>query len=149
MKRLMILTVGVCLLFAAMPVIAQSAADEAAIKKANEDRLTAYNAKDVKAYLPFMDVDCRNGFNGNPCSAAARESGEFPEGQKTAQIRILKEGDIQFITPDVAVYRYTMELTGTGSPDVDGNHEAARVYVKRDGKWLVAVGGVRRAVVEE
>ncbi len=37
MKRLMILTVGRCLLFAAVPAMAQSAADEAAVRKANEE----------------------------------------------------------------------------------------------------------------
>ena len=70
MKYLMILTVGVCLLFATVPAVADQAADEAAVREANEQRIAVWNAKDVKAYLAFFDEGCKIGFNGNPCAAA-------------------------------------------------------------------------------
>ncbi len=153
MKYLMILTVGVCLLFAAVPVVAQNAADEAAIREANEQRIAIWNAKkDAKAYLVFFDEDCTNGFNGNPCAAEIRESGEFSEQDKNARIKILEQGDVVFITPDVAIYRYTSEISGRvdadGKPRPPGKSQNAVVYAKKDGKWLLAAHNLRRPVEE-
>ena len=137
MKRLMILTVGLCLLITVAPVMAQSAADEAAIKKANADRIAVWNAKDANAYPAFFDKDCTASFDGGPCGADA-----FPEEWKNAKIRVVKDIGIAFITPGVAILRYTTENTGfldaNGKPGPPGKSQNARVYVKKDGKWLMA-----------
>ena len=163
MKYLMILTVGVFLLFASVPAVAQSTADEAAIREANEQRIAAWHAKDVKAYLAFYDDDCTQDWTGGPCMAEIRESGEFPEAWKTgagrwdtsgttcmnchnananAKIKVDKEIGIAFITPDVAILRYTTENTGfldaDGKPVPPGKLQYATVYGKKDGKWLIA-----------
>ena len=128
MKYLMIPTVGLCLLFAAAPVMAQSAADEAAIKKANEQWTAAYNAKDADAYLAFFDKDCTAGWTGGPCNAGIKERGEIPQN---ARAKIIKQGDVVFITPDVAIFRDSWE--GARRKD-----QRASVFVKKGGKWLLA-----------
>ena len=79
-------------------VAAQSAADEAAVRKAIEQRVTAYNAKDAKAFLASTDEDCET-WSGNPCNAAIRESGIIPPGQ----YKLTEEIGLVFITPDVAI----------------------------------------------
>jgi ketosteroid isomerase-like protein len=144
MKRLIIFTVGVCLLLAAVPATAQIAADKAAIRQANEQRLAAWNAKDVKAYLPFFDEDCTNGWAGGPCAATPRDTGAFAETQKNAQVKILEDIGIVFVTPDVAIHRYTHESSGLldeedGKPLPPQKAQRANVFVRKGGKWLLAV----------
>ncbi len=64
------------------------------------------------------------------------------------QVNIVEKGDVVFITPDVAVYRFTSEYSGyvdeDGKPLPPGKGQAVRVYVKKDGKWLLAVTGLNR-----
>lgn len=153
MKYLMILMVGVCLLFAAVPAVADQAADEAAIKKANDRRLAAWHAKDVKVYLSYFTKDCTSNFAGGPCGGGlVRESGKFPETWKNAKIEILKKGDVSFVTSDVAVLRYTSESSGfvdaDGKPEPTGKDQIVGVYVKKEGKWLVAVHRLIRPIEE-
>ncbi len=137
MKYLMILTVGICLLLTSVPVTADQAADETAIREANEQRIAVWNAKDAKAYPAFFDKDCTDSFDGGPCSADA-----FQEATKNAKLRVVKDAGVVFITPDVAILRYTTEDSGfvdaDGKPQPPGKSQYARVYVKKDGKWLMA-----------
>ncbi len=143
MRTFITLTIAIALLIAVAPVMADQAADEAAIKKAHEQRIAAYNAKDVKAYLTFFDEDCTNAYNGNSCGANIRESGEFPEARKTNQVKKLEERSIVFITPDTAIHRYVAGITGRldadGKPLPPGKAERANVFVRKGGKWLLAV----------
>jgi hypothetical protein len=147
MKYLKILLVGVCLLFAAAQVMAQSAADEAAVREANEQRIDAWNAKDENAYPAFLHDDCTSGFDGAPCSAGA-----FREEWKNAKLKVVDDKGIVFITPDVAIYRYTQEGSGfvdaNGNPTPPGRNQTLRVFVKKDDKWLVAMAGPMQPVEE-
>jgi len=122
-------------------VQAQSAADEAAIRQANEQRITVWNAKDVKAYLTFFDEDCTEGWVAGPCAADPR-AGAFPETAKNARLTIPDETGVVFIAPDVAVLRYTYEgsgfLNADGKPEPPGKTQRAEVFVRKGGKWLLA-----------
>ena len=51
MKRLLVLTIGICLLLTSVPVMADQAEDEAAIRKAYQKLLTAFNNHDAKAMM--------------------------------------------------------------------------------------------------
>lgn len=55
MRHLLILTVGVCLLFASVPAMAGQAEDEAAIRKIMKQREAAYNRHDVTALGAQLD----------------------------------------------------------------------------------------------
>ena len=55
MKYLMILTVGVCLLIGTVPVMADQAADEAAIREASDKIMAAFSAHDMEGQLAFYD----------------------------------------------------------------------------------------------
>jgi hypothetical protein len=118
------------------PVFDQ-AAEEAAIRKANEDRIAVWNAKDEMAYPAFFDKDCTDGLDGGPCEADA-----FLEATKNTKLSVVKDAGVVFITSDVAILRYTTEDTGSldadGKPEPPGKGQYARVYVKKDGKWLMA-----------
>lgn len=89
MRYSVIFTVGLSLTFAAALAIADQTADEAAIRKANEGRITVWNAKDENGYPAFVHNGCTSGFDGTPCAAGA-----FPEEWKNAKIKVVEgEGD--------------------------------------------------------
>jgi len=127
----------------ASAVQAQSAADEATIREAYDQRIAAYNAHDAEAYMAFFDDDCTSGWDGAPCLAAFRKAGGFPEEQKTSRAKLLEHIGVEFITPDIAIHRYTFE--GSGGLDADGKPlpptrtQRAEVFVRKGGKWLLAV----------
>jgi uncharacterized protein (TIGR02246 family) len=144
MKRFMIFTVGVCLLFAAVPAVAQSAADEAAILKAEENFDAAWNAHDAKVVVATM-VENVEGWEGQYKGKAAIEeqlTGFFAGPGKDFHTELLDVIGVYFVTPDVAIYKARYEASGV--VDEGGNAEPAekllfaRVYVKKNGGWLGA-----------
>ena len=92
MRFLMILTVGVCLLFTAMPAIAQSAADEAAIREVSKQAWATYNAKDLKAFMACWG-ESHEGWDGNIKGLAGLEKAiakQFKQS-KDGQLKIVEE----------------------------------------------------------
>ena len=141
MKYLMILTVGVCLLFAAVPAVAQSAADEAAVREATKQFMAAYNKHDTKAIVELIDEECRQwGDAVKGKTAYAKWYGERFERSKDLQVKLSEEISVDFITPDIAIHKFRTETTG--SVDEDGNLQPpgkglrAYLYVKKNGQWL-------------
>ncbi len=144
MKYLMTLTVGVCLLFASVPAVAQNAADEAAVREAIEKLVATYNSKDVKAMVALLDetsVPWESGVKGT------REGQEqyFTEvfaTQKDVKSKITKEVGIVFVTPDVAIYKAYADVTGIVDDDGKAMPLAkflgAWLMVKKGGNWLMA-----------
>jgi ketosteroid isomerase-like protein len=141
MKRLMILTVGVCLLFATAPVMAQSAADEAAVRKFMEDSWTLIRKHDSKALGTLYSATCEN-FTGTLKGAAAMEKMwmDFFATNENIQMKQSEEIGIHFITPEVVAYKARYEVSGRidsdGKPTPPSNNAGLFVLVKEDGRWL-------------
>jgi ketosteroid isomerase-like protein len=156
MRILLFVTLMVCLAFAfcapppepepepeaAPEPVFDQAAEEAAIRKANEERTAVYNVRDANAYMAFFDEDCTTGWTSGPCLADIKESGDFPEQSSDAQAQILEQGDVAFITPEVAILRDSWEGSGAldenGEPLPPRSNQRASVFVKKQGKWLIA-----------
>ena len=138
MRRLLILTVGICLLLASVPAMADQAADEAAIRKVVEQVNTAYNKKDAKAMASGFTENFEN-LSGT--RKGRKELSEYWASQKS-HYKQLDEIGIIFVTPDVAIFKERGELTGRfdadGKPQPPQKVLEAWVLVKKNGKWMVA-----------
>ena len=144
MKYLMILAIGVCLLLTSAPATADQAADEAAIREASKKIEAAFNAHDAKASVAMYDETIEM-WDGTYKGRAEQEKAYveyFKSGLKNAKMTPLEEIGIVFVTPDVAIHKMRREMTGMVDEDgkamPDAKHIHARVFVKRDGKWLLA-----------
>jgi ketosteroid isomerase-like protein len=148
MRYLMILTVGLCLLFASVPAIAEGTQDEAAIRKVLEQTYIFANKHDAKAMSAQFadDFEVWNGSTKGPV-----EYGKYLfvmwERHKDVQYKLLDEIGIIFVTPDVAIYKVREEVKGElnadGRPQAPRRRLAARVLVKRNGKWVYAASFYR------
>ena len=134
-NKLMIL--GVFLIFASAPAVADRAADEAAIREATKQFNTALNRNDTKAIEALLDENLEN-WKGDLKGPAAlvRAIKDNPD----TTVRFLEEVGIVFLTPDVAVHKFYEENSGwrdgDGNPSPPAKALRAYVYAKKNGKWL-------------
>jgi len=154
MKKLLILTIGFCSLFTSVPAMADQAADEAAIRNAEEEYIVTWNAHDGKA-LCATCVEEYESWNGNVNGRPACEKyyGEnFAGPWKNFQVKLSEEVGVVFVTPDVAIYKARYAHSGgfdrEGKALPAGKVLYARVYVKKNGKWLGAHGQLVRPIEE-
>ncbi len=153
MKYLVILTVGVCLLIATVPAVADQAEDAAAIMKMLVQSDVFINKKDAKALAGLMD-EVNEDWDGSNKGRAAQEkaSAEFMKNQKAYQYKALDEIGLIFVTPDVAIFKEYGEWSGyvdeNGKTLPPGKGLYAGVVVKRNGKWLIAAE-FTRPITEE
>ena len=67
---------------------------------------------------------------------------EYLQLAKNARMKELEEIGIVFVTPDVAIHKLRREMSGMVDADgktlPDTKQIHARVFVKRNGKWLQA-----------
>ena len=137
MRLLMILTVGMCLLFAAVPAVAQNAADEAAIREAAEQIRETTNKGDIKSHLDLY-ADPFENFEDSSDRAAHQQT---HDGLKDLRQKLLADGGIVFLTPDVAIHKFRQESTGLidddGNPLPPSKSLVAFIYVKKGDKWLM------------
>ena len=137
MKYPMILTVGLCLVFAAVPAMADQAEDEVAIREATKQFNDALNKHDTKTISALLDENCET-WERTFIGRAALVKGI--EDNPDRAVKFLKEISTVFLTPDVAVHKFYEE--NSGWRDEDGNPlppvkgRRAYVYVKKNGKWL-------------
>ena len=149
MKRLLILTIGFCLLLSSVPVMADQAEDEAAIRKVVEQVYAALNKHDAKA-MGALYVDDFENWSGSIKGRVAWEKNlsELFENSKDSQWKQLEEIAIIFVTPDVAIYKDRHELSGW--VDADGQQLPplkrlwGGMFAKKNGKWLIAGQFIRR-----
>ena len=144
MKYLMILMVGVCLLFAPAPAMADQAEDEAAIREASEKIVAAFNAHDAAACAALYDQKIES-LQGSGRAEHEKLVADNFQRNKAVKYSLMKPSDeigITFVTPDVAIHKLLREITGwldaDGKPLPPLKQVHARVFVKRDGKWLLA-----------
>jgi ketosteroid isomerase-like protein len=131
-------------LFGACAVVnADQAAEEAAIRKAAEKIQAVFNEHDAKGLEPLFDekIESWNGDAKGP-SEHSKMYAEIFQRQPELQMNRLEEIGIIFVTPDVAIYKHRRKMTGRR--DADGKSLSdlvelhTRVFVKRNGKWLLA-----------
>lgn len=117
------------------------AKDEAAIRRVVREVADIYKSRDSVA----MSNICDETFMNLGSVYRGRENIEiffrgFFKGMGDIQVSILEEIDLDFVTPDVAIYQMRVEFTNL-PPGADGNPQppqewvAANVYVKREGIW--------------
>ncbi|TFB11474.1 hypothetical protein E3V55_03660 [Candidatus Marinimicrobia bacterium MT.SAG.3] len=142
MKYLITLTIGVCLLFPAVPAMADLGEDEAAVRKAWEQSQAAFNNHDAKMMAALSDQSNESWDGNRKWTAGADHMADLFKRQPSIKSKRLEEIGIIFFTPDVAVYKALMD--NTGLVDEDGNPLpqvkwlGAWVMVKKNGKWLSA-----------
>ncbi len=120
-------------------VQADPAADEAAIRKAVESYVAAFNGGDAKALAAHWSPDA---VYTNPISGEAVVGRDAIEQQFASifaadqSIKLVAETDsIQFISPGVAVEHGTARVMAADQTPTETEYTA--VYVKRDGAWLL------------
>ena len=134
MKYLMILTVGICLLLASVPAMADQAADEAAIRQAVKKLDATWNAKDLDAHVALIDEnyvlnDRKKG------KAAHREYLEKLWSSEDYSQYKDEEIDLVFVTSDVAIYRMNSLELRTNEKSI-----TAWIFSKKSGRWLLSAG---------
>ena len=138
MKYLMILTVGICLL--TVPAMAQSAADEAAVRDATKQYFTAHNKHDAKAVGALLDEKFQNwtGERKNRADTVKYLEDRFAR-MKVVQINLDEDIGVDFTTPDIAIHKFYSK--STGFLQADGTSRPMRglygfLYVRKSGQWL-------------
>jgi uncharacterized protein (TIGR02246 family) len=122
------------------------AADDQAIKDRIQSFQDAWNKHDVKAMAGVFTDD---GTLVNPFAVTAHGRDEISkvftdEHEHAFKATTYTSSDIaiQSITSDVAVVDSTGNITGIQAPDgsatADFPHHVTWVFVKQDGKWMVA-----------
>jgi uncharacterized protein (TIGR02246 family) len=117
----------------------ESSADEAAIRKADEAYVTAFNAHDAKALADawspeavYLNRATGAEVVGRP--AIAEQFTALFKDQPEVKLDLNVES-IQFVSPNVAVEHGTAQtLTPNAAPDETGY---SAVFVRRDGQWLL------------
>jgi uncharacterized protein (TIGR02246 family) len=141
MKRL-ILTAAIAVLEMASAMGAEAnrqAEDEAAIRKAVESYVAAFNQGDAKALAAMWSPDA---VYGNPLSDVQVVGREAIEAQfaaifdeaKGIKLEATTES-VQFVSPNVGVEQGTAKLIRPDQAPEETEYTA--VYVKRDGQWLL------------
>ncbi len=141
MKSLMILTVGVCLFLTAVPVVADQAADETAIRQAMEQMNAAWNKHQSAPELTAEDYENWSGsLKGRAANNKYWSDYYAREQAKDLRYKLLDEIGIIFVTPDVAIYKSRCETTGrlddSGKSLPSRKWLGAWVLVKKNDKWL-------------
>lgn len=140
--RQVILAVVVVTLFAAvasMQTKRGTAADEAAIRKNEDARVTAWNKHDAKAvaatYAADADRITDSGyFSGRP-QIEKNYADSFNGLDKNSTLKI--ESDrVRFLTADVAVSDGERVITGRTAGTVEIHNTS--IYVKHNGEWMLS-----------
>jgi uncharacterized protein (TIGR02246 family) len=116
-----------------------SAADEAAIRKADEAYVIAFNKHDAKTLADAWSPEAvyLNRVSGDEVVGRAAIAEEFAAVFKDQpEIKLdLNVQAIQFVSPNVAVEQgIAKTLTPKGEPEEE---EYSAVYVRREGQWLL------------
>ena len=123
--------------FAAQP--GEPAADEAAIRKADEAYVKAFNRHDAKALADAWSPEAvyLNRVSGDEVTGRAAIAEEFTAVFKDQpEVKLdLSVQSIQFVSPNVAVEQ---GIAKTLAPKAEPEEEEySAVYVKRQGQWLL------------
>jgi uncharacterized protein (TIGR02246 family) len=117
----------------------RQAADEAAIRKAVESYVAAFNQGDAKALAAMWAPEAvyTNPLNGEQVvgrEAIEKQFAAVFEGAKGAKLEATTDA-IQFVSPNVAVEQGTAKVILPDQAPEETEYTA--VYVKHDGQWLL------------
>jgi len=117
----------------------RQAKDEAAIRKAVESYVAAFNQGDAKALAGMWASEgvYTNPFSGEQVAGREAIEKQFAgifSGEKGVQLTATTEA-IQFVSPNVAVEQGTARVVRPGEQPEESEYTA--VYVKQDGQWLL------------
>ena len=142
MKYLITLTIGVCLLFSAVPAMADQAEDEAAIRKVFEQINAAFNNHDAKGMFALADKSVESWDGSRKGAAHFEYYADMFKRMPSIKSNLLEGIGIIFVTPDVAIYKARRDNTGLVDEDGKALPQlkwlGAWVMVKKNGKWLSA-----------
>ncbi len=131
----MLLMVGLLLVGAAGPAVAQSQADADAVKAAELRRFEVMTRKDYTALATLLGDDLIYTHS----SAAVDSKASYLESLTSGRVtyKVIKPSDLK-----VSVYGTTAIITGQAHMTVDANGQAidntlrfTDVWVQRDGRW--------------
>jgi len=124
---------------------AQTSEDDAAIRRSVEAMTSAFNRRDddatIRLVTPDADFVTVTGHRSrSPAEYIVARRKRFATALKHASIRTL-ETKIRFLRPDLALVHVTHEIRGmldAKNRELPPHTELSlRVYVKKDGKWLM------------
>ena len=138
----MLRTMSIVLLVASVNSFARAdgpSADEAAIRKAVESYVEAFNRRDAKALAAHWSPDgvYTSRVSGEQIVGRQSLEAEFAaqfEDFEDARVEV-KVDSIDFISPNVALEQGTATVIGPNETPDKSSYSA--VHVKRDGKWLI------------
>jgi uncharacterized protein (TIGR02246 family) len=124
---------------AALSAVADPAEDEAAIRKAVESYVAAFNKGDGKALASLWSPEAVyvNRFTGEQVTgrdAIEQQFASIFNDTKGAKLEASTDS-IQFISPGVAVEHGTAKVAVPDQEPEESEYSA--IYVKRDGEWLL------------
>ncbi len=143
MKNLIVFFLGIAILsIGACAKKIDIEEDEAPIRKAWEQINAAFNNHDSEGMAAGRDKACENWKGDQKGSALVKYYSDLFKQQTRIKSHLLEEVGIIFVTPDVAIYKALMDNTGLvdkeGKPRPQVKWLGAWLFVKRDGKWLLA-----------
>src|SRR5262245_9840236 len=122
-----------------VPAVADTAADEAAIRENAKQYVIAFNRRDSKAMADmwspdaiYTDPTTGQGVVGR--EAIAKQFDYAFAGAEDAKLAV-NIASIDFISPNVAMEKGEADVTYTDFPAEKTDYTA--VHVKRDGKWYI------------
>ena len=134
MKQILVLTIGICLLFASVPAMADQAEDEAAIRKVVKELYATWNAKDLAPHFALLDEDFLHRDVLKKGKVAYREYLEkLFSSEEYTRVKQGEEIDFVFVTPDVAIFRNHAEDLEPALKFI-----SAWVFTKKSGNWLLS-----------
>ncbi len=110
MRILITLTIAFALLVTVAPVMAQNAADEAAIREATKQIIETVNSGDLTVHSDLY-TDPYETFGDSQDRAAHQQT---HERLKDLRLKVLDDLGVVFVTLDVAIHKFRQEVTGGG-----------------------------------
>jgi uncharacterized protein (TIGR02246 family) len=145
MRSLIILAVGLASITMIAPALAQSAADETAIRKVTEQFAPAWAKGDDKSLGALYTADADYVSSTGLVAKGRTEIEKAYATQFTGVYKgtSLKAGvtNVRFLKPDVAIVNGTFEVSGMRGSDgkevPPRNGISTSVVVKQNGQWLI------------
>lgn len=142
MKQYLILILGLSLGLPAMTFAKEKgmAADEASLKKIEQEIADGILKGDTAPIEKYVTSD----YLGINLDGSAQNKSEFLSDVKSGDLKVesstLSDLKVQASGADMAVVVYRSDDKGTyKGKDITGQHRWIDVFVKRDGKWQIAI----------
>ena len=139
MRTILALCVGIALFAAVLPA-ATTTDEESAIREVEKQIFQTMEKRDTKAHTALYADPLQT--LAQPLTRAAHEKYHVDAWarQKDLQNKLIEDLGVVFLTPEVTIHSFRVEITGAldadGKPVPPRKRRVSRVFVKKDGKWL-------------